>query len=267
MSSAHKAHPYVMSADAHAEKCLRHLKDLNQLPPLRPIAMLVNVDNRHQALDAMQFAAQRREEAIEQLDSLPTKVNRSTRKALLAIDWNAAMRVLNGHYDAFVTALQEPDPMKRAAYVEASRPRQRRLKTQDFVEELTQAAETGQEELSRYMGKLYFDRIAIATACDLEFRYQARRRAVRTAYAAYLYRIEKGNYPESLDLLTPMLNELPVDPFTGQALRINTIDGGIVVYSVGVNRIDDGGLSWDDGRGKDDIRVRLMATREEELDR
>ena len=38
------------------------------------------------------------------------------------------------------------------------------------------------------------------------------------------------------------LGDRPVDPFSGEPLKIVAGDGGVIVYSVGPNRRDDGGV-------------------------
>jgi hypothetical protein len=56
------------------------------------------------------------------------------------------------------------------------------------------------------------------------------------------HRARTGSYPESLDAIAPELGgSLPADPFTGEAYQYQPSDDGFLLYSVGMNRIDDGG--------------------------
>jgi hypothetical protein len=59
------------------------------------------------------------------------------------------------------------------------------------------------------------------------------------------YRLQKGNYPESLEPLTPtFIEKLPHDIVTGKPLHYHqTPDGKFMLYSVGWNEKDDGGAS------------------------
>jgi hypothetical protein len=240
------------------DDCRQHLADLTALPPLRSIADMIDIDNRHQALDAMQFTARRWPEACTQLDALPEKPSRKIRRAIRELDWNEALRRLNTTYDAYVAALREPDVVQRAARAEATRPGETAHDFKAFLECLFQAASEGPQELAQFMARQYFDRTAWATASDLELDYQMWRAVVRVACAAYLCRLEKPGRRVSAAALTPWLEELPTDAFTGLPLRWKPLDGGVVIYSVGVNRIDDDGVSLEDGiPRKDDIRVRL----------
>jgi hypothetical protein len=63
-----------------------------------------------------------------------------------------------------------------------------------------------------------------------------------TVLALEAFRREHGVYPTSLDALVPkMLPAVPVDRIGGGAIRYRLVGGKPVVYSVGVDRNDDGG--------------------------
>jgi hypothetical protein len=73
-------------------------------------------------------------------------------------------------------------------------------------------------------------------------RLHARLRCLRTALAAERYRLGHGDWPMSLDSLTPdLLAAVPVDPFDGKPLRYRRLVDGIVVYSVGPDGEDNEG--------------------------
>ena len=65
----------------------------------------------------------------------------------------------------------------------------------------------------------------------------------RVAIALERYRLAHGEYPESLDALSPQfIDKLPHDIINGQPLHYRrTSDGQFVLYSVGWNETDDGG--------------------------
>jgi hypothetical protein len=73
-------------------------------------------------------------------------------------------------------------------------------------------------------------------------RNQAKLRCLCAALAAELYRQSKGDWPDSLDRLTPnLLAAVPLDPYDGAPLRCHRLADGIVIYSVGADREDNGG--------------------------
>ncbi|MCA1595746.1 MAG: hypothetical protein LC772_04910, partial [Chloroflexi bacterium] len=59
------------------------------------------------------------------------------------------------------------------------------------------------------------------------------------------YRLEHGHYPARLDEMVPeILKRVPTDPFAaGQPLRYHRSDGACILYSVGPDGKDDGGVS------------------------
>lgn len=69
------------------------------------------------------------------------------------------------------------------------------------------------------------------------------RDAMLVAIALELHRRRHGAWPRLLDELVPsVLPSVPMDRFDGQPLRYGIVDGKPRLYSVGANRIDDGGV-------------------------
>lgn len=70
-----------------------------------------------------------------------------------------------------------------------------------------------------------------------------RRDGLLIAIALELYRRRHGDYPKSLDQLSPdLLPNVPRDRFTGATMGYQVKDDQVVVYSVGRDRDDDGGV-------------------------
>jgi hypothetical protein len=73
-------------------------------------------------------------------------------------------------------------------------------------------------------------------------RLLGHRDGILTGIALELYQREHGTYPQNLDVLVPdYLAEVPVDRISGERVHYRIADGQPVVYSVGVDRNDDGG--------------------------
>jgi hypothetical protein len=79
---------------------------------------------------------------------------------------------------------------------------------------------------------------------------EAHRRLVVTAIALERYRLRHGAYPGTLEALVPeLLPQTPTDFMDGQPLRYRaTGDGYFVLYSVGLDCVDDGGMMQRAGR-------------------
>lgn len=88
--------------------------------------------------------------------------------------------------------------------------------------------------------KLYFPVYArVATPIR---RGQAGMRCMIAVLAVERYRRASGHWPDNLGDLVPLyVTKVPLDPFDGQPLRYRRIANGVVVYSVGADRVDDGG--------------------------
>jgi hypothetical protein len=78
-------------------------------------------------------------------------------------------------------------------------------------------------------------------ALQTEYARQIRD-ATLVAIALERYRRDAGRWPASLDELTPQyLAQVPPDRYDGQPIKYRLVDGDPLLYSVGVNRVDDGG--------------------------
>jgi len=82
-----------------------------------------------------------------------------------------------------------------------------------------------------------------------------------TSLAIEQYRRRNGKIPKKLAELVPeFLNAVPIDPMDGKPLRYAINDDGYVLYSVGRNRIDDGGIMGDE-RLDEVFSVKIRATK------
>jgi hypothetical protein len=110
--------------------------------------------------------------------------------------------------------------------------------------------------IGRMMGDLVVPTLDAARASFTTRRATAA--MTRLVFALEAYHRDNGNYPEALDdLLEHYIDELPLDPFSGEAFRYIVESEGYLLYSVGPNGIDEDGRGrGDDPRG-DDIRRRV----------
>ena len=99
-----------------------------------------------------------------------------------------------------------------------------------------------QTEIPLYAGWGHMGTPAITPYFKIAAKAQARTRLADVALAAHRYRLANGRLPAALDELAPdFLPSVPLDPFNGEPLRYLSTNDGFVVYSVGVDRKDDGG--------------------------
>lgn len=75
-------------------------------------------------------------------------------------------------------------------------------------------------------------------------RTETTRDATTVVIAMELHRRRHGEWPASLEELVPaLLPRVPLDPFDGRALKLTIRDGRPVLYSIGNDYIDDGGVA------------------------
>ncbi len=106
---------------------------------------------------------------------------------------------------------------------------------------------------------------AVRKVSELRARAEALRLTARYGVQMARHKLAAGAYPETLESLAPDLRmELPdpVDPFTGQSIVYRREGEGFVVYSLGANKKDDGGLDVHSDKpgipqGADDIAFQL----------
>ncbi|MCJ7588863.1 MAG: hypothetical protein MUQ00_13320 [Candidatus Aminicenantes bacterium] len=77
-----------------------------------------------------------------------------------------------------------------------------------------------------------------------EAAFEALMLTTKAGLACKIYKNINGRYPENLEALVPeILDELPIDPFTGKPLVCKVENNGLLIYSFGSNEKDDGGRS------------------------
>jgi len=93
---------------------------------------------------------------------------------------------------------------------------------------------------------------SLGRVTDVRFENKAFYEATLTVLAVKQWQLETGSLPANLNVLVDagLLSELPEDPYSDCSL-VYRIDGDdFVLYSVGQNFVDDGGLSGTDRDGK-----------------
>ncbi|MCS7190807.1 MAG: type II secretion system protein GspG [Fimbriimonadales bacterium] len=111
-------------------------------------------------------------------------------------------------------------------------------RTQQELEKLPWARKLPVAQPKRYLNQTLF--YGVENAAVKEATEIALLRTLGCAAAIKLYRQRTGRYPDSLDTLN--LGEMSIDPFTGQPLVYRyDAQKGFQLYSVGENRVDDGG--------------------------
>ncbi len=91
---------------------------------------------------------------------------------------------------------------------------------------------------------------ALSRAWQAQARHEATIDLMQMGLLLEQYQGQHGSYPQGLDAIAPGLGgELPVEPYTGEPYHYEASDDGFLLYSVGDNLTDDGGVQHDPRRG------------------
>ena len=250
----------VESGKLTRAECKRYLLLLQQLPAPREAMELLNVELRYQALDAIQFAAVHHQETVRQLSKLAT-VDKRTLSRIQELDWPEVMRRVNRLFDEQHDLHRTPARRKELIAFENTMVQ---LDSEQYATTLIERAKAGPAELTQFMAQMYFNQISSRYLRRVESRPNTRRRVVQAGLAAELYRFEHGTYPKSLEPLKPLVSEPLVDALTGKPFQLKTVENSVLIYSLGLNGTDEGGVDmarldgWSGpGPTPDDIAVRL----------
>ena len=79
----------------------------------------------------------------------------------------------------------------------------------------------------------------------------------RLGLATAAYHSDHDKYPDTLDALAPKyITEIPIDPFSGEPLKMIAVKNGLILYGIGPNLNDDQGTpferedyDWDNTKG------------------
>lgn len=175
------------------------------------------------------------------------------------IDWQQALLEVNSFYDLLVQATSRlsDDPMVQEPEATLS----------DKIDELDKELADpllslrlfvgGRAVKGRYIGKMIVALTIPATVpvYYAEKRIQTWQQLCLIVISVEAYKIDHGAYPEMLDQLAPeYFDELPLDPFVDKPFRYQRTDDGYLLYSLGKNKEDDGGVEdINDWENTDDL--------------
>lgn len=113
------------------------------------------------------------------------------------------------------------------------------------------------KKLPIYFPLSWFNIHALSQAMALNYVVEAEIACGRAALAVEAYKNKFGIYPGKLSEVRPIGKlQIPNDPFTGKPLMYRPLKNGYVIYSLGGNQKDDGGVNErvnKSAKGADDI--------------
>jgi hypothetical protein len=248
-------------SDTQAQAMLVELQRLPELPSMRD---LIDLDARFTVLDvAMQLVrATTNVQGVSQTMAAPRAG---------PVDYNVVLRRINGYVDGLV------EPIDMEDYAERQRLREQLGDPRTLAESrldhwtgirrtllfLALPPQRRMERRSEMVGDWLF-LFAVPSIADIDTRRLAatmHRRLAQAAFALAVWHAHRGGYPSTLaDLVPDCLPQVPIDVFSGKPLTYSARGAGYLLYSVGINGLDDGGES-EGASEADDIVVRMPEAR------
>jgi hypothetical protein len=252
---------------AQAKRCQRELQNL---PPMRSLADVCGVEERCNYLQMVMFSTISPEdyffeffgpvEQYEEYTHSERAVGAPERKArveafkkLVAsgnIDLSEALRQYNAFYDQFVDAYRCPSSLKAAAALGALESKARRH-ARNIADSVLSTKLSALKSMDPKVKAQQVTALAIQFAglhtmmglLEIEQRREAHQRLAIVAFALAGYRADHHEYPKTLAAMVPTyIDAIPPDSFTDGDLRYKPEKNGYLLYSVGQNGKDDGGV-------------------------
>ncbi|TWT38561.1 hypothetical protein [Blastopirellula retiformator] len=218
---------------------------LAALPPFDEMAPSINTLERLGGLDAALAFCTKKAGANEMLGGSGAAVGAFS---YAPFDRNAMLMRLNVWYDRIAATTEIDDLEQREAALE-----QLELDLSAEVEGATSPGNiAGAIFNQRARGEMVAQVLAglilptVTQAVYAEERLNLQLQLARVAVALERYKLENGDYPEALAALEKRIDlALLKDPYAPAQLRYAKRPPGFLLYSVGRDRIDDGGASQD----------------------
>ncbi|HEV3143531.1 MAG TPA: hypothetical protein VGZ47_06555 [Gemmataceae bacterium] len=178
-----------------------------------------------------------------------------------SVNYDPAFRNANRYYDRLAASMRIPDRAQReretaTIITEIRAARLEAITPDTFIKkEFFGPSYRGKKIGEILVGTLLpaFDKLVSATD-----RLEQTHRNLHLAFALAAYHADHRRYPEALAELAPKsIDQIPDDLFSGKPLIYRLEGDGYLLYSVGVNGINDGGRGYDDDPKGDDLVIRM----------
>ena len=265
VSIATNAQLTLVGHGTHSPSRLRAWQaDLRELPPMPSLADKLGQTERFVTLEVLQSIARNGLHILDGLDGPVSgrKPNNPLVERMLSrsVDFDPAFRAVNEMYDKCEAASRQPDrAIRKVAMADIHdeiKDRKNTVTTLGAVNRLSMSRAQRGEHIGNIVIGLMVP--AIEKLMDADDRTAQNQANLGAAIALAAYRVDTGKYPIRLDEVVPKyLTAVPGDLFSGKPLVYRPTDTGYLLYSVGVNGIDEDGHWTDDDPMGDDLRVRM----------
>lgn len=247
----------------NAEQLAQMQADLAKLPPAGKMRDKLNVSERFNLLDAVCGGARKGVGSLRALGELTADENRMPGfldfVGNLLIDWNVPLRAGNEWFDRLDAVLDAPTKEKRnellAKFDQDVHELRAKFKQRPSLRTtLFSPRQMVSEKVSIVVAAIWLP--ALTAVIQSEDRGATNLTLVELAIALERYRADDGRYPQNLaDLAPKYVTKIPNDAFADRPLVYRTTEKGYLLYGLGKNGEDDGGVTYNDVNEADDVVV------------
>ena len=254
-------------------------KEIDSLPPLFNPVEVVGYGERIYTLDTDLLAVRKTPAErnafyleLEKMTNILGEADPSIKPLLdilgdAELDWDLILRDRNEWFDRLVEAFRKPlrsDRRNAIAFLkEELEPLRKKVADVEPLEKLSVSdlRKLGSERVAQA------GTVSLVSAISLYNNALERMSMISTTtklgFALARYKADHGSYPAKLDDLKPKyLRAVPVDFFNNDSpLNYSRGGEGYLLYSVGLNGVDDGGKGIGEGGNCDDVVVRVPVTK------
>jgi hypothetical protein len=179
---------------------------------------------------------------------------------LQAVDWDQLLKSANKWYDRIVEASRKADYLERSSEFKRFDKDLKETAAKNRGAGALLSLLGGKPAITQTMSDVLISLLipAVTSVVAAEGRVTMQMQSLELAFVLAAWRSEHDSYPDSLDALAPKyVAKVPIDLFNGQPLKYERIADGYRFYSIGQNKKDDEGRSFDDNPRGDDLVVRM----------
>ncbi|MCA9030599.1 MAG: hypothetical protein KDA69_00365 [Planctomycetaceae bacterium] len=171
-------------------------------------------------------------------------------------DINVTLKHINAHFDAMSDAMKKPTHQERVLAFEKfdARTSEDAQLSQNGLQLIGEFVFASDEDYETLPARALLGALspAISNVNEAATRAMARRATLLAAFDVAEEIKRTGEIPTSLS------SEAQLDPYTDLPLHYEVQGGAVVIYSVGQNLTDNGGRTFGEGDGMDDVRATLL---------
>ena len=251
---------FLEHAKLTSNQALACLDDLRHLAPMAAVADKIDLGERLMLLDAIMFTARTWPTSQQGLLSATSSPAPKSKVFTRNVNLDPAFRNANAWTNRLVGGLRITDRTERekelAAIDQDLQALRRKVAGTGWMEIFFMAPERRGEMIGDMLILLMMP--AFNKMQHVAERHEQLERNLHLAFALAAFQGDHERYPAKLDELAPRyLEKVPDDLFSGKPLIYRPNEKGYLLYSVGVNGIDEEGRGPDDEPRGDDISIRI----------